>query len=596
MKSLKLLGFSASFFFTLLFLVSGCLGNYGKIRLASGDHNTTIQQIKENWENYDILYAGLSTDSPSAIMFGPRNDGKRLMGKKWMPVTDAAVLDEIVDWLESYINFPPTLYEILSPEGVFFGYIYTSSTEQIVVKQVDPETLELENIPLPPIDYGPGGGERKMDPIIAIVGRPNVGKSTLFNRLTRTKSALVDNRPGITRDRLQGTINHEGIRMSLVDTGGFEDLGQDPLQKGVRTQVETAIQEADSVIFMVDGREGVLPGDEEMAQILRRTRKKVFLSANKIDGPEHDHLINDFYQLGYETVYGISAAHGYGIKALLHELVKGLDPSPGMPPPPDQIRIAVLGKPNVGKSSLINRILKTNRLVVSELPGTTRDTVDSPFSYGGKEYLLIDTAGIRRKSRVKEKIDTFSMIKAIKSLDRCHVAVLLLDGSEGVSDQDARICGYAFEKNRGLVLGVNKWDLVKGDKSKKDLLEKGMERQLKFVSFAPRINMSALTGERVIQLFSKIDTVYDQFSTRISTAIVNRAIQQIIEKHPAPRIGRGRLKFYYATQSRTKPPTFTAFVNRPDMLHFSYERFLVNQLRLHLGLTRTPIKLVIRKR
>ena len=435
-----------------------------------------------------------------------------------------------------------------------------------------------------------------MPPLLAIVGRPNVGKSTLFNRLTRSKKALVDDRPGITRDRLHGVITHEGLQMTLVDTGGFEDLGQDPLQKGVRAQVETAISEADRVIFMVDGREGVLPGDEEMARILRRTQKRVFLAANKIDGPEKEHLANDFYQLGYKTVYALSAAHGYGVKALLRELAKGLSPSRDTSENSDEIRVAVLGKPNVGKSSLINRILKTDRLVVSELPGTTRDTVDVTFSYGGRKYLLIDTAGIRRKSRVREKVDKFSMIKAIKSLDRCHVAVLLLDGAEGVSDQDARICGYAFEKGRGLVVAVNKWDLVKGNAEKKEQLERGIQRQLKFIAFAPRINLSALTGERVIKLFSRIDSVYDQFSRRISTALVNRAIQEVIEKHPPSRIGRGRLKFYYATQTRTKPPTFTVFVNRPDMLHFSYERFLNNQLRVHLGLTRTSIKLIFRER
>ncbi|MCG6879174.1 MAG: ribosome biogenesis GTPase Der [Deltaproteobacteria bacterium] len=435
-----------------------------------------------------------------------------------------------------------------------------------------------------------------MHPILAIVGRPNVGKSTLFNRLTHSKRALVDDRPGITRDRLHGTISHEGLQMTLVDTGGFEDLGQDPLQKGVRAQVETAIQEADRVIFLVDGREGVLPGDEEMAHLLRRMQKQVFLVVNKIDGPEKEHMAGEFYQLGYEAVYTLSAAHGYGIKALLHELVKGLSPSEDSSENSEEIRVAVLGKPNVGKSSLINRILKTDRLVVSELPGTTRDTVDSAFSYGGREYLLIDTAGIRRKSRVREKVDKFSMIKAIKSLDRCHVAVLLLDGAEGVSDQDARICGYAFEKGRGLVLAVNKWDLVKGNVEKKNQLEHGIERQLKFISFAPRINLSALTGERVMKLFSMIDSVYDQFSRRIGTPLVNRAIQELMEKHPPPRVGRGRLKFYYGTQTRTKPPTFTVFVNRPDMLHFSYERFLNNQLGIHLGLTKTPLKLVFRKR
>ncbi len=423
-----------------------------------------------------------------------------------------------------------------------------------------------------------------------------MGKSTFFNRLTRSKRALVDDRPGITRDRLQAVISHDGIQMTLVDTGGFEDLGQDPLQRGVRKQVETAIREADRVIFMVDGREGVLPGDEEMAQLLRRTEKEVFLVANKIDGPEKEYLAGDFYQLGYDRVYPVSAAHGYGVRPLLHELVQGLSPSGDEAETTDEIRVAVLGKPNVGKSSLINRILKTDRLVVSDLPGTTRDTVDSVFSLGNRKYLLIDTAGIRRKARVKEKVDTFSMIKAIKSLDRCHVAVLLLDGAEGVSEQDARICGYAFEKGRGLVLAVNKWDLVKGDRGIKDQLERGIERQLKFIAFAPRINLSALTGERVMKLFSKIDSVFDQFSKRIATPLVNRAIQDIMVRHPPPRIGRGRLKFYYGTQTRTRPPTFTIFVNRPDLLHFSYERFLNNQLGIQLGLTGTPIKLLFRKR
>ena len=345
-----------------------------------------------------------------------------------------------------------------------------------------------------------------------------------------------------------------------------------------------------------NGREGVLPGDEEMAHLLRRMQKQVFLVVNKIDGPEKEHLAGEFYQLGYDQVYTLSAAHGYGVKALLHELGNGLSPSDDIRQGSEEIRVAVLGKPNVGKSSLINRILKTDRLVVSELPGTTRDTVDSAFSYGGREYLLIDTAGIRRKSRVREKVDKFSMIKAIKSLDRCHVAILLVDGAEGISDQDARICGYAFEKGRGLVLAVNKWDLVKGNIEKKNQLERGIERQLKFISFAPRINLSALTGERVMKLFSRIDSVYDQFSRRIGTPLVNRAIQEVMEKHPPPRLGRGRLKFYYGTQTRTKPPTFTVFVNRPDMLHFSYERFLNNQLGIHLGLTNTPIKLVFRKR
>lgn len=436
----------------------------------------------------------------------------------------------------------------------------------------------------------------QMTPVIVIVGRPNVGKSTLFNRLSRSKTALVDDRPGITRDRLYTRVTHGGVTVGLVDTGGFEDLDQDPLLREVRTQVKRAVEDSDRVIFMVDGREGVMPGDEEMAQVLRRAGKEVFLAVNKIDGPEHDHLAHEFHRLGFKRVHPISAAHGYGVKAFIGDAVRGLPASEAEKDDPSQIRVSVLGRPNAGKSSLINRILKQDRLVVSELPGTTRDTVDTLFRHETREYLLIDTAGIRRKSRVRAKIDKFSMIKAIKSLERCHVALILIDAGEGVSDQDARICGYALERGRGIVLVVNKWDLVKGDTAKRRLLDKALERQLRFASFAPRVNVSALTGERVMKLFGKVNTVYDQFSKRIGTGTLNRCIQKVIERHPPPWAGRGRLKFFYAAQSRTRPPTFVIFVNRPDMLHFSYERFLMNQLRQELGLEHTPLKLRFRKR
>jgi len=438
--------------------------------------------------------------------------------------------------------------------------------------------------------------KKRMSAIIAIVGRPNVGKSTLFNRLSRSRAALVDDRPGVTRDRLYASVISEGAPLTLVDTGGFEDLGQDPLLREVRVQVEKAVEECDRIIFVVDGPQGLAPGDEEMAEVLRRSGKPVLLAVNKVDGPEHLHLTLDFHSLGLGTPYPISAAHGYGVREFMGEVIRGLGPSEPERDDPNQIRVAVLGRPNAGKSSLINRILKEDRLVVSEIPGTTRDTVDTLFHLGGKEYLLIDTAGIRKKARVREKIDRFSMIKALRSLDRCHVAVILLDADEGVSEQDARICGYALEKGRGVVLTVNKWDLVKGDPRKRALLENGVERQLKFVSFAPRIHVSALTGEHVMKIFGKIDTVFDQFSKRVGTGVINRAIQEIIERHPPPRAGRGRLKFLYATQTRTRPPSFIVFVNRPDMIHFSYERFLINQLRVELALKSTPIQLTFKKR
>jgi GTP-binding protein len=431
---------------------------------------------------------------------------------------------------------------------------------------------------------------------IVIVGRPNVGKSTLFNRLSRSRNALVDNIPGITRDRLYSSITYDGVPLTLVDTGGFEDLGQDPLLEKVKDQVHAALSEADKVIFMVDGRQGIMPGDEELADYLRRSRKSLFLVVNKIDGPELEHLIHDFHGLGMEPVYPLSAAHGYGIKSLMREIIENIPEAEIEKQDLAHIRVAVLGKPNTGKSSLINCILGLDRLVVSELPGTTRDAVDTIFTYGGKDYLLIDTAGIRRKARVKKKIEKYSMIKALKSLDRCHVAAILLDAAEGVSEQDARILGYALERGRGVVLVVNKWDLIKGDSRKTKDLDDCIDRQLQFISFAPRINLSALTGQRVMKLFDKINLVYEQFSRRISTSSVNSAIQKIIEKHPPPRIGRGRLKFLYATQPRTRPPTFVVFVNRPDMVHFSYERFLINQLRAHFHLDFTPIKLKFKKR
>jgi GTP-binding protein len=280
----------------------------------------------------------------------------------------------------------------------------------------------------------------------------------------------------------------------------------------------------------------------------------------------------------------------------MQDVVRGIPKADHEKRNAEQIRVAVLGKPNAGKSSLINRILGLDRLVVSDLPGTTRDTVDTPFSYNGKEYLLIDTAGIRKKAKVKEKIEKFSMIKAIKSLSRCHVAAVLLDASEGVSEQDARICGYAFEQGRAVLLVVNKWDLIKGDARKRKALEDQIDRQLQFVSFAPRINLSALTGTRVMKIFGKIDLLYEQFSRRVSTGEVNRAIKEMIEKHPPPRVGRGRIKFLYATQPRTKPPTFVVFLNRPDKIHFSYERFLINQLREHFQFEFTPIKIIFKKK
>ena len=435
-----------------------------------------------------------------------------------------------------------------------------------------------------------------MTPVIVIVGRPNVGKSTLFNRIARTRDALVDDAPGVTRDRLYASVTYQEVPITLVDTGGFDDLGEDPLSEGVKGQIQAAIQEADRVIFMVDGRQGVMPGDLDMAKSLRQSQKQIFLAVNKVDGPEHDHLALEFHALGMDRVHAISAAHGYGVRTLMDDVVGGLPHAAEEETDDTLIRVAVIGRPNTGKSSLINRILGLERLLVSDIPGTTRDAVDTPFTWRGKNYLLIDTAGIRRKARVREKIEKFSVIKALRGLDRCDVAIILLDASQGVLEQDARICGYALQRGRAVVVAVNKWDLVKGNKEEIHRIEDAVDRQLHFISFAPRINLSALTGERVMKLIDKVDQVYEQYSQRISTASLNRAFGQWTETHPPPRIGRGRLKFYYATQTRIKPPTFLVFVNRPDMVHFSYQRFLSNQLKEQFGLVLTPVVIRFKKR
>ena len=435
-----------------------------------------------------------------------------------------------------------------------------------------------------------------MTSIVAIVGRPNVGKSTLFNRLKRSRDSLVDDIPGVTRDRLYASILWEGIPFTIIDTGGFDDMDQASIGLQVRQQVEEAIQETDRIIFMVDGMQGLMPGDEEIARLIRQTKKPVFLSVNKIDGSEHDHLVTDFYSLGIQKIYPVSAAHGYGLKSLMADVVEGLSTSLSDNNGKGKIRVAIVGRPNAGKSSLINRILGFERLIVDEIPGTTRDSVDIHFQWNGMDYLLIDTAGIRRRSKVKEKIEKFSVMKALRSLDRCHVAVILFDAVAGIAEQDARICGYAFEKGRGIIIGMNKWDLVKKDTERRRSLENAIDRKLQFISFAPRVNLSAKTGERVKVLFKKVNQVYEQFNHRVNTSAVNSAIEQLVQKNPPPLIGRGRLKFFYATQTRTKPPTFVVFVNRPDKVHFSFKRFMINQFRKRFGLNHTPIRLSFRKR
>jgi GTP-binding protein len=436
-----------------------------------------------------------------------------------------------------------------------------------------------------------------MTPIVAILGRPNVGKSTLFNRITRTREALVDDTPGVTRDRHYGRASWNEVGFMVVDTGGFAD--DDEFSKDIRSQIFQAVEEADVVLFVLDGKAGLSPYDRELLDRLRGIRKPVFYLVNKIDGLEHEGRLEDFYRLGVEPLYPVSAEHRYGVGDFLDDLVKAL-PKPTqettVPDDSGMVGLAVVGRPNVGKSSLINRFLGQNRLVVSPTPGTTRDAIDTVCRRGDRSYLMIDTAGIRRKGKVYEKLEKFSVIKALRSLDRCDVALIVLDAEEGITDQDISIAGYAFERSCGVVLVLNKWDLAEKNAVSEKKMMAELRMKAKFLNFAPALTVSARTGKRVNRIFQAVDEVNAQYGRRIATGELNRLLEAALERNPPP-LHRGRpVKFYYATQVTTRPPTVVFFVNHPEAVHFSYQRYLVNQLREQIGLDRTPIRLLFRQR
>ena len=431
-------------------------------------------------------------------------------------------------------------------------------------------------------------------PVVAIVGRPNVGKSTFFNRVTKTKNALVDNFPGVTRDRHYGDARWDGVDFVLVDTGGFIKEDKDAFASNIRFQIEKAIQDADLVIMMLDGKGGVSLFDKDIIKMLRPLAKPVFYVVNKIDSIEHEVYLYDFYNLGINKLYPISAEHRYGVYDFLDDLIKKF-PVTSPEPFENSIKIAVVGRPNVGKSSLINRILGEKRLVVSDIPGTTRDSIDSLCNINGASYLLIDTAGIRRKGKVHKKLEKFSIIKALKSLNRCDVALIVLDAGEGITQQDIVVAGYAYQRGCGCILLLNKWDVVdKGSKTIKSYYEQ-LRMKAKFLNFAPAMTISALKGTRVFKIFNSVQEVYGQYSERIGTGPLNRMLKQAIEKNE-PSLHRGnRIKFYYFTQVTSKPPTFVGFVNFPEAIHFSYQRFLINRIREGAGLDKTPIRIIFRK-
>ncbi len=436
-----------------------------------------------------------------------------------------------------------------------------------------------------------------MKPIVAIVGRPNVGKSTLFNRITKSRDAIVDDLPGVTRDRNFGDARWNDTLFTLVDTGGFAEGDDDAFAPHIRQQVFLAIEEADAVILVLDAKGGSSPFDTDLIHSLRSVDKPVFYVVNKIDGQAQEKELFEFYALGIEHLFPVSAEHGYGVPDFLDELTAVFPEADEQDEHPDAVRIAVIGKPNAGKSSLINAILGEDRLVVSDVAGTTRDSIDTVFSRDGKNYVLIDTAGIRRKGKVSLRLEKFSIIKALRSLDRCHVALIVVDAEQGISDQDARIAGYAHDRGCGAIFLFNKWDLVdnRDGKALKRMTE-ALRMTAKFLSFAPVLSVSALTRQRVTRIFPLLDEIWAQYTFRATTGQLNKAMEKALERTP-PSLHKGkRLKFYYATQVSSRPPTFVSFVSFPEAVHFSYQRYLVNQVRDAFGLDKIPLRLLLRQR
>jgi len=433
-------------------------------------------------------------------------------------------------------------------------------------------------------------------PIIAIVGRPNVGKSTLFNRLLGGRRAIVDDVPGVTRDRQYGEFEWRGRRFVLVDTGGLEPAGTGIIAQ-VRAQAEQAVAEADAILFLADGKEGLTPADAEVARLLRQgASRPILLVVNKVDAVSQTALAADFYRLGFDPVHPISAEQGQGIGDLLDAVTSVIPDTGEATEETGAVTVAVVGRPNVGKSSLVNRILGTERVVVSAEPGTTRDAIDTRFSYQGRDYILVDTAGIRAKGRLGRSVERYSVSRALAAVRRADVALILVDGVEGVTDQDTKIGGEAHEAGCASILVVNKWDCRAGQPDAADEFRVALQEQFKYLAYAPVAFVSALSGLRVMSLFRLIDTVAAERARRIPTAELNAAFEAAVSRRPPPA-DRGRaVRIRYTTQTGIKPPTFVVFTTTSGKIHFSYMRYLENCLRETYGFRGTPIRLAIRGR
>ncbi len=432
-------------------------------------------------------------------------------------------------------------------------------------------------------------------PIVAIVGRPNVGKSTIFNRLVHAPRAIVDSRPGVTRDRNIATAQWRGRSFLLIDTGGFEDADASTLGAAVRAQSALAAEEADAVVVVLDGRAGLNPIDRDFMERLRQLRKPVFYAVNKLDTPAHDDAAAEFFALGLDEVFPISAAHGRGIQDLLDRMVEALPEAPVTAAPrAESVTLALVGRPNVGKSSLLNRLVGYERAIVDATPGTTRDALDTPFTYRGQEYVLVDTAGVRRRPRVQEQVERASVVRAFRALERAEVAILLIDATEGMTDQDARIAGYAWERGRALLFAINKWDAVPHAQRDRVPFLAALREQYATLAEVPAVFLSAHTGKGVGDLFPALEDLVAAHRREVRTVHLNEALGDATRAQAPPSVKGKRPRFYYATQTGTAPPTITIFTSAPQLVSTAYERYLANTLRAAFKLDGTPLRLRFR--
>lgn len=440
-------------------------------------------------------------------------------------------------------------------------------------------------------------GGRKTKPIVAVVGRPNVGKSTLFNALAGEKISIVKDTPGITRDRIYADVSWLDKAFTLIDTGGIEPDSRDIILSQMREQAQMAINTADVIIFMVDVRQGLVDADAKVADMLRRSHKPVVLVVNKVDSFEkYGNDVYEFYNLGIGEPYPISSANKLGLGEMLDVVISHFPENTAGEEEDDRIRVAIVGKPNVGKSSIINKLLGENRLIVSDIAGTTRDAVDTEVTYQGREYILIDTAGIRRKNKVKEDLEHYMIIRTVGAVERADVVVLVIDAIEGVTEQDAKIAGIAHDRGKAVIIAVNKWDAVEKDDKTIYRFTERVRDILSFMQYAEIIFISAKTGQRLPKLYETIDMVSENHAMRVQTGVLNEIMAEAVAMQQPPSDKGKRLRLYYITQASVKPPTFVIFVNDKELMHFSYTRYIENQIRQTFGFRGTPLRFIIRER